>query len=466
MSITIAEVPVLAGSGGKLVVPESLEFPTVFPGELASAELEVHNIGTGSADGTLALPAGWSTEGSTRYRIPAGGRLTFNIAFTATKAGNFQDDAIFNSPPKRIVPLHIVVESPLVIKPAALKLAPAPGQATRSAMFLLENRTQEPQVVRLSAGPRLVLPEPVQMGAKETAQVLIAADESELGEFADKIKLESGTWSAELPVRVAAVGAIVSFAKPPEFGAVIAGTPASAEVLLRNTGAQLSIVVLSADGAFSVENGTITVPPRSEARARVFLREPKAGVNIGKLTASCVNESLALSVTASEPAKTEHKPAPAAVEEPEESTDSLPGFRGRAEKPNGLGDFARDIQPTSVVLEWPAELGPQTALRVEARVLSLGSSDDLVTSWLPLGAVTFQSAGSQQRAVVQRLKPATVQALRVLSGDKVLFTSQFVTPAKKPWIELGWQGVTLIAFALGLLGVGWHRWKTRERSAW
>lgn len=474
VSIVIAGAPAAAGLAARLVVPESVDFPSVFPGELSSAELEVHNVGATMAEGTLTLPAMWSTESGARYRIAAGGRAVFKLTFTPTRAGIFNDDAILGPSPKKFVPLHAVVEAPLVLKPAALKLAPAAGQPARSAVFLLENRTGEEQTVKVSAGTHLLVPESVKIGARETAQVAVTADASAAGEFADKLKLSTETWSAELPVHVLALAATVRFGVPPEFGAVLAGASVSAKATLVNPGEVAANVTLRAEGAFAVESAKLTVPPHDEARVGVALREARAGVNRGKIIAEWDGgrEELALSVTAAEPVRVAAKQAPKpdaeepAAAESEEITDPLLAMT-RAEHPNGLGDFTRDLQPTSAVLEWPSDLGATTALRLEERVLSLGKDDELVVKWQPLGGVTFSAAGALQRAELHALKPDALYTVRVVSGAKdTVFTAEFITPAKKPLVDIGWQTGTLSLLALGLLVAGWLRWKSRERSAW
>ncbi len=472
VSITITDAPALPMAAAKLLVPESVEFPAVFPGELATAELEVQNIGTSIAEGSLTLPPQWSSETNPRYRIGVGGRMVFKLTFTQTKVGVFQDDAVFGPSPKRIVPLHATVEAPLLVKPAALKLAAAPGQAARTAMFLLENRTEEQQTVTLRAGPHLIVSAEIKVEAKETTQVAVTASAGQPAEFADKLKLQCGTWNAELPVRVVALGAMVKFRKPPEFGAVVARTTARAELVLENVGAQAATVTLRADGAFSVESEKLTVPPRAEARTGVTLREPKAGVNSGKLTAEWdgAREEIALSVIAVERAKPVPKPVVPTVqaEEPETEADGLAVPRAKAEHPNGLGEFAREILPTSAVLEWPAHLGEKSgAVRVEERFLSLGGDEELVVNWRPLSAVTFSEAGENRRAVLRGLKPDSLTTLRVVSGaGDTVFTAQFFTAPSKPWIDIGWQSAVLSALGAAIVGIGWYRWKTRVRSSW
>lgn len=472
VSITITDAPALPAIAAKLSVPESVEFPAVFPGELATAELEVQNVGASIVEGSLTLPPQWSSETNPRYRIGPGGRMVFKLVFTPTKIGVFQDDAVFGPTPKRIVPLHATVEAPLLVKPAVLKLAAAPGQAARTAMFLLENRTDEQQTVKLKAGPHLIVSEEIKVEAKDTAQVAVTASAGHPAEFVDKLKLESGTWNAELPVRVVALGAMLKSRKPPEFGDVVAGTTARAEWVLENFGAQAAIVTMRADGAFSVESEKLTVPPRAEARVGVTLREPKPGVNSGKLTAEWdgAREEIALNVMTRGPVKSAPKPVADAVqaEEPETGVDGLAVPWAKAEHPNGLGKFAREILPTSAVLEWPADLGERSgAVRVEERFLSIGADEELVLEWRPLSVVTFSEAGKQRRAVLRGLKPASLYTLRVISGaSDTVFTAQFFTASRKPWIDIGWQGAVLSALGAAIVGIGWYRWKTRVRSSW
>ena len=65
-----------------------------------------------------------------------------------------------------------------------------------------------------------------------------------------------------------------------------------------------------------------------------------------------------------------------------------------------------------------------------------------------------------------RLQPAQVYTVRIRSGAETLFTAQFQTPAKKPWITIGWQGITISLLLLALAVIAWWQWKRRGRSTW
>jgi hypothetical protein len=139
---------------------------------------------------------------------------------------------------------------------------------------------------------------------------------------------------------------------------------------------------------------------------------------------------------------------------------------GREEFPNGKGNFVRDLTPQSAALEWPAELGPAVNLSLEERQYTVGPGGQLEVNWLPLPGISFKTGGNPVRAEMPKLEPDRTYTVRVRSGADTLFTSQFKTPVKPPFISISWQTMTLSALFIALAVVSWIRWKGRSRPSW
>ena len=83
-------------------------------------------------------------------------------------------------------------------------------------------------------------------------------------------------------------------------------------------------------------------------------------------------------------------------------------------------------------------------------------------------------APGQQRGLVDLrpgrgdddLAPEQPYTLRAVRGEETVFTVQFSTPRKKPFINIEARTVCLILLFPFLGWLAWRKWKTRAQSGW
>ena len=109
VSITI---PVIPAQPAKLSAPETIGLPKVFPGQRATADLEIRNTGGTHIEGVASVPAPWSIEGEKHYRIGPGERVTMKVAFAGEKAGTFKADLALGPEQRRNVALKCDLTAP------------------------------------------------------------------------------------------------------------------------------------------------------------------------------------------------------------------------------------------------------------------------------------------------------------------------------------------------------------------
>jgi hypothetical protein len=323
-------------------------------------------------------------------------------------------------------------------------------------------------------------------GALEVAVVAGAEDPTA---FQDKLRLESAAWNAEIPVEVAPIAAMVKFSGAvPDFGKVVAGELAEATAVLENSGGVPAAVMVRVDAPFELSAAGVEVPAQGKVSVPVRFRAAKGGSYSAVLVAETggAMERLTLAVEAANAPETRTAPelrhaangtasdaASEAATAPKESTRPAAGGRNSdftgpvppADAPTSMGRYTRDITAKSAVLEWPATLGPGASLAVQERQLSLGKDGALVIQWTPVAAV-FSETADVRRAELKDLRPDQLYIVRVQSAGESVFTTKFVTPQKKPLIDIGWRSLFITAMVIGFGVVLWHRWKNRVRSGW
>jgi hypothetical protein len=473
----------------RLVVPESLDFPTVVTGQQSSALIDVENQGGGLVQGEMTVSPPWTVVGPPAYRLGAGARMTFKLVFQPEKAGNFKGEAIFGPDPRRAVTLVGQAQTPLTVTPERLKLHAPIGGQTRKATLTIENRSDEPRQVALAAGARLMTDKSVEVAAKGKVEVPVFADPTDATAFEDKLRVTSGDWSAEIPVEVGAVAAVVKFSADPSSPARVAhGQRAELSAVLENRGGQPASVKVRVEPPFEVVEKELNLPAAGKATVRITASALSPGQQKAVLRAEGegISEAFTVNVEVGDtspapppptvPAgsvvkpvkKTAEKENSAEADPPQRSVNAMNWIQpvGREEHPNALGRFAKDIGPYRATLVWPASLGSSDNLSIEERRLAVAADGGLVVTWLPLAGVSFDVAGDPRRAELPRLEPARPYVVRVRSGDETLFTAQFSTLPKPPWYPFGWQSTTITLLLAALVGGGWWRWKTSVRSSW
>ncbi len=478
-------VPVLLPA--RLVAQDTLKFPDVLPGQQSTATFDLKNAGGLPAEGELTVEPPWRVEGIATYRLAGGETVTMKLAFKPEKTGDFSGEAVAGPKPRRVIALIATASSPLLITQEKITLVAAPGSKTRRAAFRIENRTTEPQKVTLAAGPRLLMDKVVDVPAKGGADVAVFAEADDVSALDDTLRAEAAGWSGTLAVHAPALGASLAFVTDPApFSKGVVGQRAEGIAILNNVGGMPAKVTLRVGAPFELASPALVVPPKGTGEARMAIPFPAAGTHSSELVAEYDGATLKLPLTI----EVSDTPAPSPSESASKGQQSNvrpvnnDAARGKEDSvndpntpygiappagmqdfPNGRGNFVRDLRPASAVLEWPRDLGPADNLRLEQRVPSLSPDGEMKIDWVAVPGAAIQS-GTPMRAELKGLVPGRQHTVRVRSGEQVIFTAQFITPAKPPIVDMGWRGLSLILLFVTLVGLGWWKWKTRVRGGW
>lgn len=480
VTITIVAAPALPA---RLASVDELAFPEVIVGRDSTALLEITNQGGSPAEGELTVPEGWSVEGTTRYMLAPGKREVFKLVFAPAKAGEFAGNAVFGPKPQRAVTLRGVAKAPIDFSPTSLDLIAPPKSQTREAVLRVTNRGAEPRNVAVTASPRLLVEPTVTVPPGGTVDLRVFAAADQAGAIDETMKLESGAWKADVPVRARPIPAMVRFStQVPDFGKVVAGVPAEAAVELENSGGLPVTVAMRVEAPFEVSAAGVQVPAKGTARVPVRLLAKAPGVVSATLVADSGTDSERLPLQVEAAPASDSPPPPRAPSEkptapevpvsvPKAEIEAAPSLESlpppnMAEVPGKMGKYVRDITAASALVEWPASVGPGEALAVDERLVTKGPDGMPVVQWRAIPSTQISEAAGLRRATLQKLRPGSLYVIRVTSKGQPVFATKFITLPDKPWLDISWRGVLLIALLAILGAVGWRRWKTRAKAAW
>ncbi len=469
--IRIAEA---AGLAPRLVVPRALELEAVRAGESSNATITIKNAGGGLSVGELSVPAPWRIEGKTKFRLEGGSSTEFAVSFSSPIVGLQKGDVTYGPGHRVSTTLSISVLPPITFVPALLELKAKPDATTRSAQVRLTNESAEPVMVGIKHAGKLLTEASVTIPARETKSLAVFAEPGETGSIQDKLQFTAGSWTGELPVISAALGALVSCReKAVAFSAVTVDRVAQSNITVENAGGTAVALTFTAGGPFSTDPTSIALKPKSTASIAVLCRAETPGALEGKLsiTGNGVQLDLPLTAQASASAtsappsppvaeKPRVAPAPVRVEE-ERTAVSLAAVGTAAEVPGMLGKVSA-VTPKSATIEWTSTLKP--GLRVQQRILSVSAGSPVIT-WRDVAA-KFQQVGAVMHCEIGELSPSTVQTYRILAGDSVECTVNVITPARPPILPFGLQSTVLTLLGAAAAWLLWKRWKMTARSGW
>ncbi len=491
VTINIVVAPVLPA---RLVTDEQVDFPDVIAGQKSSGTLTITNKGGGVAEGDVSVTEPWSVDGGTHYHLASGAHAAFRLVFAPDKAGTVQGTATLGPDPKRLIALQGTAKSPLEITPATVEMSAPAGNSTRSGKFRVENRTQEPRVLKITAGSRLLVDAKVTVPPSSTMDVPVFAGADNPMAIDEKLRLESVSWSAELPVRGSGFPPRLKFAAATlDFGIVTVGKTTETTITVENSGGISALAAVHVDPPFELAAAGLEVPAQGRAPVVVHWPTPAPGAYSGSLTveAGGTKESLPFSITVAAPppsdplprnpaasAATDEKPAPPAApsdsarEAKKEALASalkieLTASLSPAESPAYLGHYTRAVTSDSVVLEWPVSMKPGPPYTVLERHLNKKPDGTLAISWSTLAAVRFADEPGKHTAEVKGLEPNRMYTIRVNGGSassEPVFTAQFVTSVAEPLISM--QAILIIGLILAFGGVAWWQLRNRTKSGW
>jgi hypothetical protein len=243
---------------------------------------------------------------------------------------------------------------------------------------------------------------------------------------------------------------------------------------LENLGGQDASVHLEVGPPFQLRSQTAIVPANGTVNIPVRLPAVEAGLHRATLTARADGQMARTDISAEVPqGPTAPVPETRVAPPPREVPATEPAQVAPEEKtfypatlkefPNGFGNFAKEIQPTSAVIDWPITLGGIAGPRIEERTLSLAPDGGLEIDWARFDSVRFFQTGDRMRAELTDLQPASLHTMRVVTDrggmPEVIFTAQFRTPAEKPSFEVNWRAIALVAAVAAFVFLLWKRRK-------
>ena len=462
-----------------LVIPDTLDFPSLLAGQTAAKDFEILNKGGGMTEGAIAADAPWRIEGERRYRLGAGERRVVKLVFAPAAGGSFVGEVKFSSDRGHTTALRGAALAPIAITLATIELRHVAGAAVRTGSLEIANNTDAPATLTLAAGPRVLLPEigPIPPHAKITVQ--LRTDPADLAPLDDELRVEGGCFTSRAALRAAAVGPIlrvtpetIVFQGQRAVFTVenLGGTPGTAtmEIAPPFQIAQPSMIV-AAGQKFPV---AIDLPSGSAERLRTWLT-----VQIGAQKREIAVEAEAATATTAARAASRAAPRRIAARDTAAGTDAPadPTQPEPAEMPQWVLDrqSAKDarvlgITDTAATIEWPAALNGAQKFQIEGRQLSLGPDRKLETSWAAYRDVPIARADGMWRAQLTGLRPMQPYTLRVLplaadgTAGARIFIVDFHTKVRTPSAFRITPLRGLVLAALVLVGITiWRRMRGR-----
>ena len=456
VAITIVDVP------PEITVPEALLFPAILLGTTASRPLEITNRGGGLAEGRVTVEAPWKIDGPANYRLAAGASAVFKVIFTPTAPGVFDTVMRFSSQSGTTLPVHAEARTPLAVTPPKIVLQHGVGDPVRTGAFDLANQSDTELRVTLASSERLTFPPALTVPAHSTVRVPVQAAEGNVAALAGEVRVQSGDFTLRVPVRAAAVGAIVRAPREPvSLGRVATGQPAEAPVGLENIGGTAARVSWEIAAPFLAEGSPVTLGPGEKTSVLVRLQAATPAKHRALLTVTAAQQKLAIPVEAEvldeSPPDTSTPPPPATPAAP---VAPPAGRTIAAVFPDDLrvnltpapGVKLRDVTAKGATMEWPAGLTKASQFRVERRNVILDSNRQLAVRWTPLPGVVIRHEGASRIATITGLQPATAYGLRVVAltdaakASIPLFTQYFSTRVQPSfWPKITPVRVLLVA---------------------
>ena len=474
---------------GRLEVPDRLSFPSTVLGKETGLNFEITNPGSGPVTGEVTVSSPWVVEGNTAYRVEPKGRVAMRLIFRPDKAGTVSGDVVFGPNPRKVISLSGEGKAPVEVRPARLKLATSEKGRTRTGSIEIENVSDEPRTIALTADARLMTEKSVEVAPHSKVQVPVFAEPGDGTNFEDVVHLSAGDWKAEIPVEVEALMQRLKLAVGASAGLRgMAGLPAEFPVIVENEGGRATTAKLAVTAPFSIGESNVALAPGEKKQVKVSCSAVPEGEHAVEITAE--NDALVqrikvqFAATAGLPTAGKSPVQPsiprlvasanaatlpnAETEAPEPPRAEPPSLASMspADIPNRHEFPAQEVTSNQATLVWPASIEAKEPLEVQERRLIMTPNKSLQVNWVRIPNVTFNSEGKAMRAKLAGLAPAKLYTVRVVGSGQTLFTTQFSTKEKPPLLPFGWRTIVLTALAGVLCWLVWKKWKNRQPSGW
>ena len=473
--LMVDEAPVLDG-------PALLEFGRLMAGEKTVQTFEISNGGGGLAEGTIEATPPWQLVSPPDYRLRAGAKQSVVVSITPPQGGRIAGElrCVAKEPKTgRVIELRAEAISPVSLRTEQLTLENLPESPLRSGVVEIANNTDSPQILSISASPRLTLPQSATLAPQAKSRIHVELAANDFAALEDEIRIQSATETLRVSVKAAAISAILQIDRQEiHFQPVQVTTAAHEKLTLENKGGSLAPVSVTVEAPFSAAvSGAILQPGERKELALIFSSSAEGKFN-GVLKITSLSREITIPLSAEAiGSSTSSRKARSAIERrdtPPSRNGSPPAAIDRDDAGPTPQDSAilapprpeiLDLTPTSVVLRWNHRGTERpSSHRIETRQLSL-KNEELQVSWSPLAGSQVEHRGDHVEAKLTGLTPATTHSLRFTPLDQtgreldLPRAIEFITPKppeEKRWITLPKTMTALLC--LCLIGIARKKW--------
>jgi len=475
VNIAISEEP------PALSVIHALDFGQAWVGEKRSEEVVIRNTGGGTLVGRIIVSEPWKILGSPEYRLSRKEEKKIRVLFAPSDPGEFSARLLFSHDPRSSVTLSGGAQAPFEFDPAGeVQLAAEPGKTGRSGRLKIRNLTPADRLVDVSLPEQIEAPDEITIPANGEATLDLRAKEGFLSGLEDRIDLESEGYQRSLPLRVAAVPAILR-SEPAEgldFGEVSVKTPVRRTLSLRNEGglpARLRVEFPKEVLLIPDPNAVVLAPGEKrdfEVELEIALDGPyQRAISIGgedktpALSIPVLARGLAPASPAAKPALPSSGPEvpstlPPAIEsgEPEENFSPVPQIKKIETKA---------LSRRSIELRWKKPAPNAITPVIEYRSLERNNKGIPVARWNKWQGATLREEGGEIVALLSNLPPGGTWYLRFSSMDETnrksrpSETLRLVTPNAP---QMYWIWVVVVLVLAGGSGYGFYVVRRRREA--
>lgn len=454
--------------------PREVEFPTIAAGRTRTKIVTLRNQGGGIISGRMELPEPWKfTDGDGSYRLGEDGSTDIAITFAPLREGHFAGAATFSHSGTEQINLSGNAFPTIETSPSRIELSAGGGALVRFGTITVTNRTDDPQIVELSAPEQLQVPETIRLAPRESKEVSIQTAEEFLGSADVAIALRGDGLETSLPVRIFAAPARLEIADTGSeiaLGEITEGRTRRATISLVNRGGSDAALVALLPEGFTIQPNPVgeTLPPGETRQFEITFTPLAPGpldetLQIADASGSAVNWTITGSVAADPRAAQGgtagiHRPRPDAATPAEGTPGAVSRPAATIRRPTGVYPAVEEIRitnrtPNTIEMEWDNPALEIARYDVLSRRLDFSPDGDVLVKWDPVKNATLQIGQLSTTARVEGLRPGEQITFGLIGYDSqgratqpsIPFTinSVYVAPFRIPWM---WVGVAFMAF--------------------
>lgn len=138
---------------GKLLVPDTIDFPATLVGETITEPFVAINDGGLPVTGLIRVSPPWRLVGGENYNLAPNGRRKMAVVFEPTSSGRFQGRILFDGKLSASIELSGEGIAPFLASPATLELQPdlTVTPISRTGIITLQNNRPEPIVIAIKS---------------------------------------------------------------------------------------------------------------------------------------------------------------------------------------------------------------------------------------------------------------------------------------------------------------------------